>query len=276
MEDFEQRLPLGKSSDYKDEYDARLLCPFPRQAKRDEIGVQGALPFDGFDIWNAYELSWLDPLGKPMVALAEFRFPCSSEFLVESKSLKLYLNSFNQTRFGGFPDVAGTLQRDLSAACGADVAVDLLPLASFTGTKLGGLPGICIDGLDVEVDLYDLAPQLLEKAVISDEMVEETLHSHLLKSNCLVTRQPDWASVMIRYSGPRVDHSALLRYLISFRRHSEFHEQCVERIFVDLKRFCRPEKLTVYARYTRRGGLDINPFRSDFEATVPKLRLVRQ
>jgi len=277
MDQYEKDLPLGKSSDYKDEYEPGLLCPFPRQAKRDEIGVDaGGLPFSGFDIWNAYELSWLNPLGKPVVAMAEFRFPCDSEFLVESKSFKLYLNSFNQTRFNGFADVAGVLQRDLSEACGATIELDLLPLASVSGASMAKLPGECLDALEIEIGEYALNAELLSEAAGSGEVVEETLHSHLLKSNCLVTRQPDWASVMIRYRGPRIDREALLRYLVSFRRHSEFHEQCVERIFVDLKRYCRPEQLTVYARYTRRGGLDINPFRSDFENSLPNWRLVRQ
>jgi 7-cyano-7-deazaguanine reductase len=276
MSDPEQNLPLGKPTAYTDEYDPGLLCPFPRQAKRDEIGVAAhALPFGGCDIWNAYELSWLDPKGKPVVAMAEFRFPCSSEFLVESKSFKLYLNSLNQTRFVGFDEVTAVLQADLARACGAPVQAEILPLAAATGRCLQELPGECLDGLDIAIDRYVLDAGLLVGAA-GGETVEETLHSHLLKSNCLVTRQPDWASVMIRYRGPRIDREALLRYLISFRRHSEFHEQCVERIFMDLQRHCRPEGLTVYARYTRRGGLDINPFRSDFEETLPNWRLARQ
>jgi len=277
MSDSEDNLPLGKPSEYKDQYDPGLLCPFPRQAKRDELGIDARqLPFGGYDIWNAYELSWLDPRGKPLVAMAEFRFPCSSEFLVESKSFKLYLNSFNQTPFNGFAEVAGVLQRDLSEACGASVRLDLLPLGTITGQRLQDLPGECLDGLDIEIDRYDLDAELLAGAASGDAVVEETLHSHLLKSNCLVTRQPDWGSVLIRYRGPRIDREALLRYLVSFRRHSEFHEQCVERIFVDLQHFCRPESLTVYARYTRRGGLDINPFRSNFESNILNLRLARQ
>jgi len=277
MSEFEHNLPLGKTSTYKDEYDPGLLCPFPRQAKRDEIGVDSAdLPFEGYDVWNAYEISWLTPQGKPVVAMAEFRFPCTSEFLVESKSFKLYLNSFNQTHFNNFADVAQTLHRDLSAACGEPIELDLLPLSALKGRGFEGLPGECLDDLDVEIDRYSLDAGLLAGAASGDEVVEETLYSHLLKSNCLVTRQPDWGSVLIRYRGSRIDRAALLRYLVSFRRHSEFHEQCVERIFVDLKRHCRPEQLTVYARYTRRGGLDINPFRSDFERSLPNWRLIRQ
>ena len=276
MSDFEQNLPLGKPTSYRDEYDPALLCPFPRQPKRAELGLQTELPFHGIDLWNAYELSWLDGQGKPVVAMAEFRFPCTSPFLIESKSFKLYLNSLNQTRFADFAAVATTLERDLGKAGGAPVAVRLLPLAELIGTSLATLPGRCLDNLDIAIDRYDYAPQLLDGAASPGAVVEETLHSHLLKSNCLVTRQPDWASVLIRYRGPAIDPAALLRYLVSFRRHSEFHEQCVERIFTDLLQRCRPEQLTVYARYTRRGGLDINPFRSNFEADLPNWRLARQ
>jgi len=269
------KLPLGQPTDYTDIYDPTLLCPFPRQQKRDEIGVaEGALPFAGEDIWNAYELSWLQPSGKPVAATAEFHFLCTSPFLVESKSFKLYLNSFNQTVVADVAAMTATLQRDLSAACGAPVAVAVQPLPGPL-PQFAELPGVCIDDRDVAIDRFSLDAALLDGAA-SGEVVEETLHSHLLKSNCLVTRQPDWASVLIRYKGAQIDREALLRYLVSFRRHSEFHEQCVERIFVDLKRFCAPERLTVYARYTRRGGLDINPMRSDFEESLPNWRLVRQ
>jgi 7-cyano-7-deazaguanine reductase len=276
MGDHEHNLPLGRPTDYRDEYDFGLLCPFPRQPKRAELELHGELPFAGFDLWNAYELSWLNPAGKPVVAMAEFSFPCTSKFLIESKSFKLYLNSFNQTRFADFAAVTATLERDLVQASGAPVAVRLLPLQLLTGTPLATLPGSCLDDLDVTIDMYDYTPALLNGAADPGQIVEETLHSHLLKSNCLVTRQPDWASVLIRYRGPRIDPNALLRYLVSFRRHSEFHEQCVERIFTDLLRRCRPEQLTVYARYTRRGGLDINPFRSNFENELPNWRLARQ
>jgi 7-cyano-7-deazaguanine reductase len=276
MNDPELNLPLGKPTAYRDEYDPGLLCPFPRAPKRAELGLPGELPFAGFDLWNAYELSWLAPGGKPVVAMAEFRFPCSSPFLVESKSFKLYINSFNQTRFTGFDAVAATLECDLAKACGATVAVRLLPLAACGEMTIRTLPGQCLDDLDVTIDRYDYAPELLDGSADPDRIVAETLHSHLLKSNCLVTRQPDWASVLVRYRGPRIDPAALLRYLVSYRRHSEFHEQCVERIFVDLLRHCRPEQLTVYARYTRRGGLDINPLRSNCESELPNWRLVRQ
>jgi 7-cyano-7-deazaguanine reductase len=276
MSAFGGNLLLGKPTSYRDEYDPALLCPFPRAPKRSELGLGDALPFAGFDLWNAYELSWLNPQGKPVVAMAEFRFPCTSKFLIESKSFKLYLNSFNQTRFADFATVAATLEGDLAQACGAGVGVRLLPLAAAADPPITELPGACLDDLDVTIDRYDYAPELLAGAACPAIVVDETLHSHLLKSNCLVTRQPDWASVLIRYRGPAIDHAALLRYLISFRRHSEFHEQCVERIFTALLHHCRPQQLTVYARYTRRGGLDINPFRSNCEADIPIWRLVRQ
>jgi 7-cyano-7-deazaguanine reductase len=275
MTDFESSLPLGKATVYTSEYDPDLLCPVPRRLKRDEIGIGRDLPFSGFDLWNAYELSWLTPKGKPVVAMGEFRVPCESENLIESKSFKLYLNSLNQTRFESFEQVRLVLAEDLSRAAGASVDVRLMECEGAAG-GIATLPGRCIDDLDIEVSGYRLDPSLLEEAANSGGIVEEALHSHLLKSNCLVTGQPDWGSVLIRYKGPQIAPEPLLRYIISFRRHNEFHEQCVERIFADLMRACRPEKLTVYARYTRRGGLDINPFRSNFEEEVENLRLARQ
>ena len=276
MTDYEAELPLGKTTEYKADYDPDLLCPFPRQVKRDVIGVTGELPFVGYDIWNAFELSWLNLRGKPIVAMGEFQVPCESPNLIESKSFKLYLNSFNQTRFAGFSQVEERMLADLSAAAGAPVGVRLFGSRQFAGEQLQQLPGDCIDELDIEVADYQLDPSLLENAADPQLQVEEELHSHLLKSNCLVTSQPDWGSVLIRYRGGQIDREALLRYLISFRQHNEFHEQCVERIFVDLLRYCQPEQLSVYARYTRRGGLDINPFRSNFETSIPNLRLARQ
>ncbi len=277
MTSYEENLPLGKSTVYKAEYDASLLCPFPRQVKRDAIGIAGAiLPFRGYDIWNGYELSWLTAKGKPVVAMAEFLVPCATPNLIESKSFKLYLNSYNQTRFADSRQVAELMSRDLSLAAGGEVQVRLIESCDFALQGMAQLPGICIDDLDIEVDQYGLDASLLQGAADMSERASEELHSHLLKSNCLVTSQPDWGSVLIRYQGGRIDREALLRYLISFRQHNEFHEQCVERIFVDLMRYCQPDKLTVYARYTRRGGLDINPFRSNFEEQIGNLRLARQ
>lgn len=276
MNDFEANLPLGKATTYKSEYDPGLLCPIPRQLKRDELGLPEILPFHGVDIWNAYELSWLNPKGKPVVALGEFRIPCESPHLIESKSIKLYLNSFNQTRFDDFESVRALMSKDLGGAAGMPVDVRLMGAAEFAAESFATLPGQCIDDLDIKVDDYSLDAEILKGAADTGHQVREALHSHLLKSNCLVTSQPDWGSVLIDYQGAKIDREALLRYLISFRQHDEFHEQCVERIYNDLMRFCRPEKLTVYARYTRRGGLDINPYRSNFDYDVENLRLARQ
>lgn len=276
MTDYEASLPLGKTTEYISRYDPTLLCPFPRQVKRDVIGITESLPFQGYDIWNAYELSWLNKKGKPIVAMGEFHVPCRSPNLIESKSFKLYLNSFNQTRFADFAEVEQRMIIDLSAAAGGPVRVRLLESDQFVTEQIVPLPGDCIDALDITVDEYALDPSLLEAAADPQQIVVESLHSHLLKSNCLVTNQPDWGSVLIRYRGGKLDREALLRYLISFRQHNEFHEQCVERIYVDLMRYCQPQQLTVYARYTRRGGLDINPFRSNFEARIANLRLARQ
>ncbi|SHJ74390.1 7-cyano-7-deazaguanine reductase [Malonomonas rubra DSM 5091] len=276
MIDYEAVLPLGKTTEYISEYDPKLLCPFPRQVKRDVIGVTGKLPFSGYDIWNAFELSWLNLKGKPIVAMGEFHIPCESPNLIESKSFKLYLNSFNQTKLQGFADAEKRMVTDLSAAAGAPVRVRLFGSDQFITEEIECLPGERIDNLDIEVDDYSLDPALLEGAADPQNIVEEELHSHLLKSNCLVTNQPDWGSVLIRYKGGKLDREALLRYIISFRQHNEFHEQCVERIFVDLMRYCQPESLTVYARYTRRGGLDINPFRSNYETRIANMRQARQ
>ncbi len=271
-----EQSPLGKTSAYIDQYEATLLFPIPRQQKRDEIGIKQELPFHGVDIWNAYELSWLNEKGKPVVALAEFFIPAESPKLIESKSFKLYLNSFNQTRFHSLQDVQKVLQLDLSEAAGADVRVTVVYLSqSVHSADIVESDAFCIDDLDIEIDTYQTAPELLK--TVDDDIVEERLVSHLLKSNCLVTGQPDWGSVMIQYRGSKIDHEALLKYLISFRQHNEFHEQCVERIFMDLKKYCRCETLTVYARYTRRGGLDINPFRTDQEGQFAEnRRFVRQ
>ena len=261
--------PLGKAVAYAEHYDPALLFPIPRQGKRAEIGIaEGALPFVGEDIWNAYELSWLDPRGKPVVALAHFIVPATSPNLIESKSLKLYLNSFNQTRLAGVDELVATLTRDLSAAAGAPVLVHVAPLSTRPQRPMGYPKGILLDGLEIDVDLYTPEPALLS-ADTSRAPVTETLYSHLLKSNCLVTGQPDWAMLVVRYTGAPIDREGLLRYIISFRQHNEFHEQCVERVFVDILRQCQPGALSVFARYTRRGGLDINPYRRTPGTAVP-------
>ncbi|AXA93815.1 NADPH-dependent 7-cyano-7-deazaguanine reductase QueF [Massilia sp. YMA4] len=255
--------PLGKNSAYRTDYAPELLFPIPRQGKRDELGLTGTLPFFGVDIWNAYELSWLNMRGKPQVAVARITVPADSPNIIESKSFKLYLNSFNQTRLGGPDALRDLLQQDLSAAAGANVHVVLTLQEDFGTLQMGELDGLLLDRLDIEVDNYSPQPEVL-KANFDELPVEETLVSHLLKSNCLVTGQPDWGSVQITYAGPQIDQESLLKYLIGFREHNEFHEQCVERIFTDILRQCRPQHLSVYARYTRRGGLDINPWRTNY------------
>jgi len=267
------KAPLGKKSSYHSTYSPEILFPIPRKSKREEIGVPEKLPFHGVDIWMGFELSWLNPKGKPKIGIAEFTFPCESRNIIESKSFKLYLNSFNQAKFESTEEVRILLEADLSQGVGADVLVRILEPDHFGHIPLGNFSGDCLDDLDIEVDRYEVDPGLLQ---VSSEIVEEKLYSHILKSNCLVTGQPDWGSVWIHYKGPKVDHGSLLRYLISFRQHNEFHEQCIERIFMDMMRQCGCEKLSVYGRYTRRGGLDINPFRSNFEKCPGNIRLARQ
>jgi len=271
-----QGLTLGKTTDYRDVYDATLLQPVPRSMNRLPLGLlDDALPFHGGDIWTLYELSWLNSRGLPQVAVGQVELNADSVNLVESKSFKLYLNSFNQTRFASWDEVTATLQRDLSACAQGNVNVTLFRLSDIEGQPVARFDGECIDDQDIAIDSYAFNADYLQGAA-GDEVVEETLVSHLLKSNCLITNQPDWGSVQIRYRGAKIDREKLLRYLVSFRHHNEFHEQCVERIFNDVQRFCKPEALSVYARYTRRGGLDINPWRSNVPFTPATGRLVRQ
>jgi 7-cyano-7-deazaguanine reductase len=266
-------LTLGQKVDYIEQYTPELLQGVPRTLSREQIGVAQPLPFGGVDIWNGYELSWLNPKGKPQVAILQCRVPIDSQNLIESKSFKLYLNSFNQSVFGSADEVARHLTKDLSACAQAPVEVQLFSAGQFGALQLGELDGTVIDELDIEINAYEPSPELL---TTGDQQVSETLVSHLLKSNCLITSQPDWASVQIHYEGAAIDHAGLLAYLISFRRHNEFHEQCIERIFCDLMNRCKPHKLAVYARYTRRGGLDINPLRANFDFNVSNNRLARQ
>lgn len=273
--------PLGEKSKYEDQYNPRLLFPIPRQSKRLEIGIVGSLPFRGFDIWNAYEISWLNKKGKPFVALGELIVPCESLFLIESKSLKLYFNSFNNSIFDSVSKVQSIVEKDLSAAAGAPVRVKITEISSIKleieSTTFSKSNGTCLDSLDIECTEYTPQPSLLF-CEPNAHNTEEILYSELLKSNCLVTGQPDWGSVQMRYRGKQINHEGLLRYIVSFRNHNEFHEQCVERIFEDIRKQCSPDFLSVYARYTRRGGLDINPFRSNFptEEFISNKRLYRQ
>ncbi|EHR39781.1 NADPH-dependent 7-cyano-7-deazaguanine reductase QueF [Alishewanella jeotgali] len=268
-------LSLGKITEYVDQYDAALLQAVPRSLGRDAIGLGQQLPFVGQDIWHGYELSWLNSKGKPQVALATFVVPFDSPNLIESKSFKLYLNSFNQSRFADVGQVYQTMQRDLSACAGKTVKVSLHNVSEIMTFQPTWIPGVCLDELDISVDQYQYQPALLALDPARGQ-VEEKLHSHLLKSNCLITSQPDWASVFIHYRGAALSHEALLKYLISFRSHNEFHEQCVERIYNDIWQLAKPDFLAVYARYTRRGGLDINPLRSSEPYSPPNIRLSRQ
>ncbi|MGS2743039.1 NADPH-dependent 7-cyano-7-deazaguanine reductase QueF [Halomonas sp. LS-001] len=266
--------PLGQESSYPEQYDASLLYPIARAANRAPLGIyEDALPFIGADEWHAFEMSWLNQRGKPMVAVARFTLPADSSHLIESKSWKLYLNSFNQTRFASLEEVIEYLTHDLSRVAGATVNVELLDVDS-DALMPRPLPGECLDELDIEVADYTPSANHLS---VGDEWVEETLYSHLLKSNCPVTGQPDWGSVLIRYKGRKVEREGLLRYVIGYRQHQDFHEHCVEHIFMDLMRIAAPEELLVLARYVRRGGLDISPWRATPGMSPPSpLRLARQ
>ncbi|HHE9995479.1 TPA: NADPH-dependent 7-cyano-7-deazaguanine reductase QueF [Haemophilus influenzae] len=269
-------LKLGQKTEYASQYDRTLLQPVPRALNRDGLGITQNQPFTiGADIWTAYEISWLNEKGLPQVAIADIYLDYQSQNLIESKSFKLYLNSFNQSKFADFNAVQQTMQGDLSECAQGDVKVRLNPVAVYDSQKIDHLQGDCIDEQDIEITSYEFNADWL-KDCVSDEIVEEKLVSHLLKSNCLITNQPDWGTLHIHYIGKKINHEKLLRYVVSFRQHNEFHEQCVERIFCDLMHYAKPEKLTVYARYTRRGGLDINPFRSNFENLPENLRLARQ
>lgn len=266
--------PLGKKTVYVYTYDPGQLFPIPRQQAREKINLANPLPFNkGVDIWTGYELSWLNLKGKPEVAYAEFRILFNTPLIVESKSLKLYLNSFNQTPFRSIEHVKETLKKDLSEAVQGDVEVELFDYKSLKMNNFYELDGICIDDLDIETSVYKVDAALLK---VSNQVTAESFHTHLLKSNCLATGQPDWGSLFISYKGPKIDHESFLRYVVSFRTHSGFAEHCVEQIYHDIQQHCQPELLTVYARYTRRGGLDINPFRSNFQYPPENFRLVRQ
>lgn len=268
-------LTLGQKTEYASQYDPSLLQPVPRSLNRDDLELGDELPFVGEDIWTLYELSWLNSNGLPQVAVGTVSIPADSPNLVESKSFKLYLNSYNQTRFANWAEVQAQLAKDLSNCAGGNVSVELQKVQEFNQQPIVDMQGECVDEQDIVINDYEFKADYLESAT-SEEEVSETLHSHLLKSNCLITNQPDWGSVEINYTGNKIDREALLRYLVSFREHNEFHEQCVERIFTDITRYCKPSSLSVYARYTRRGGLDINPIRSSSPINVNKQRLARQ
>ena len=263
---------LGKKTSYPVSYSPGLLQPIPREENRLILGIFAELPFHGDDIWNAYELTWLDGRGRPRVATAEFHVPATSPNIIESKSMKLYLNSHAMTGYADLEDVRAVIANDLSQSAAGPVTVSLNQLSE--NAVLSELPGVCIDDNEIDCESVDVDPGLLTS--IDGDAVEEELHSHLLRCLCPVTDQPDMGSLLIRYKGQPIDRSSLLRYIVSYRNHNDFHESCVERIFLDIQKRCEPDALTVYARYNRRGGIDINPFRSDFESTAENTRLVRQ
>ena len=272
-------LPLGQSTQYPDQYDPSLLYPIARAVNREKLGLKEGqrLPFVGIDIWNAFELSWLNKKGKPQIALAEFQIPADSPNMIESKSFKLYLNSLNNTCFEDEHEVKERLIADLSAVAGSKITSRIYPTEAIAKQGIQEMSGVLMDRLDIEVDPNLPADRSLLRVNESFGPIEQCLVSHLLKSNCPVTGQPDWASIQIRYQGRPILEEGLLRYLIGFRQLGEFHEHCVETIFMDIKRECKPEKLSVYARYTRRGGLDINPFRTDHNSPWPEnIRHARQ
>jgi len=266
--------PLGHATSYPDTYDAALLFRVPRAPQRQEIGIEGALPFTGGDRWTAFELTWVDERGKPEVAIVSFEVPATSPAIVESKSVKLYLGSFAQTPFTGADAVTATIARDLAKAVDAPVQVTLIAPSAFAQQRIAELEGESLDGLAVAIDRYDVDPSVLAAA---GPPAKETLRSDLFRSLCPVTGQPDFASIGLAYRGPRIDRAGLLRYLVSYRHHAGFHEHCVERIFVDVMAACRCETLSVHMRFTRRGGVDINPFRTNAGApTPPNVRTARQ
>jgi len=266
--------PLGRPSIYLDQYAPELLHPIARAGSRELLGLGDAPPFHGVDIWNAWELTWLDTDGKPVAATAEIRIPAESTNILESKSLKLYLNSFSMSRYVAESDVAESIEQDLSACVDADVDVRLRHVSALYGARVARPPGECLDTLNVKCDTYEVDNELLRAD--DNAIVREDLYTHLLRSLCPVTNQPDCGSLLISYRGPRIDRESLLRYIVSYREHNDFHEACVERMFVDMLERCDLQQLTVYARYHRRGGIDINPFRSNFEADPPNPRLWRQ
>ncbi len=264
--------PLGKKVKYISTYSPDLLFPIPRESKRKEIGINDKLPFKGCDIWNSFELSWLNNKGKPVVAFAEFIIPADSPNIIESKSFKLYLNSFNNTHFASVTEAEKRLHSDLSKAAGKEITVKADLIKNQTPT-LQCFDDLCLDDYDISCDTYHVDSNYL---TTNDEFITEKLYSNLLKSNCPITGQPDWASIQICYTGIKINHTGLLKYIVSFRDHDEFHEQCIERMFCDIMKRCQPQSLSIYARYTRRGGLDINPYRSTDNECVENIRLFRQ
>lgn len=269
-----QKTPLGKITAYVSQYNPNLLCTVPRALAREDLHIVKSRPFSGVDVWTSYEFSWLNAQGKPQTTMIEFWVADNSTNILESKSFKLYLNAFSQTTVSSIQELQATLQKDLTTAVSGEISIKLILPEVFSQTQRTNFLGICLDSIDIATHTYDLDPDFL--VLQSDEKVSETLYSNLFSNICPVTKQPDWASVQIRYSGRKINHEALLKYLISFRKHDDFHEHCTEQIFMDIWNRCTPEKLTVYMQFARRGGLDINPFRSNFEKLSENLRSFRQ
>lgn len=267
---------LGQKVSYINGYDNKLLHPIPRSIGREENQlISTELPFKGVDIWNCYEVSWLDSNGMPQVRILRFIIDCNSENIIESKSLKLYLYSLNNHVFENEDQVINLIQKDLTMAAKHEVSVVLYRLSDLNNSRLSLFSGKLLDEMsEIKIEEYNTNKSLLQ---LSEEsgVVTEKLYSNLLKSNCLITNQPDWASIYIEYKGRAIDHSSLLKYIISFRNHNEFHEQCVERIFGDILDICRPEELTIYAKYTRRGGIDINPLRTNVSYKIQDIDFSR-
>jgi len=268
------RSPLGHATGYPDAYDPAQLFTVPRAPQRAALGLTGALPFSGSDVWTAYELTWLDSRGKPAIAIATIEVPAESPSIVESKSMKLYLGSFAQSSYALPENVATMIARDLAAAVGARVRISLRDPTDFGAERFAELEGESLDGLALDCSAYEVDPTSL---VVGNKRAGEALTTNLFRSVCPITGQPDIASVRIAYRGPRIERAGLLRYLVSYRRHTGFHEHCIERMFVDIAARCRTERLTVHARFTRRGGIDINPFRTDAASPPPQnVRTARQ
>jgi len=270
------KIPLGEKTAYVDQYDASLLFSINRWPVRSEIGITDPIIFKGWDLWNCYEFSWLNLRGKPELRILEWAVSADSENIVESKSVKLYLNSFHNSRFDNEDEVLKLLNKDLSAAVKAPVSIKMRTLESYQGEPLTGFRGQNIDKYDIEMKEFKLDKSLLELSQGATEVVEKILYSNLLKANCLVTGQPDWGSVQIKYNGLEIDECSILKYLISFRNHNEFAEPAAERIFTDLMNMCKPQNLCVYVRFTRRGGIDINPIRSSQDIALTAIDNSRQ
>ena len=266
---------LGIHTAYPEKYSPEILFPISRKESREKIGIKNQMPFNGLDIWNAWEFSWLGKNGIPRVGKITIKIPADSENIVESKSLKLYLSSFTMVQHNSLSELTQLIKNDLDVITQSSIRIDIETNVNAGSLNPKPLPGLCIDKKLKEFsEKKSPEPQLLR--VCGKKNINEILHSHLLKSNCPITNQPDTGSLLIQYQGKQIESSTLLRYILSFRQHNDFHESCVEKIFVDIKEFCKTESLAVQAFYSRRGGIDINPFRSDAKIKAADIRTWRQ